>query len=116
VTSSIRVAADTARSNRTSYPIVSPTRSPRSSAMRRAASRAASLRGSSTTIFPSIPASSSAGATRVVLPAPGGASSTTVPAARTFVTISGRTASIGSSDRRFSDMVDRRAGAADSEY
>ena len=54
----------------------SPTRSPSSSATRRAARRAASRRGSSTRISPSTPASSSARGTRVVLPAPGGASST----------------------------------------
>ena len=54
-----------------------PTRSPSSSATRRAARRAASRRGSSTRISPSTnPASSSARGTRVVLPAPGGASST----------------------------------------
>ena len=48
-----------------------------SSATRRAASRAASRRGSSTRISPvDEPASSSARGTRVVLPAPGGASST----------------------------------------
>ena len=113
VTSSMRVAGEMTRSKRTSYPTVSPTRSPRSSAMRRAASRAAKRRGSSTMILPSMPASRRAGATRVVFPAPGGASSTTVPAVRAFSTTSGKTASMGSWGKVFVDMTAprREAGA-----
>ena len=61
-----------------------------------AASRAASRRGCSTTISPSTtPASSSAPGTRVVLPAPGGATSTHTPRSRTAATTSGSTSSIG---------------------
>src|SRR5262249_47189309 len=67
-----------------------------SSATRRAPSRAASRRGSSTTISPSTPASSSARGTRVVLPAPGGASSTRLGTRSSDATISGRSGSIGS--------------------
>src|SRR5712672_771212 len=58
--------------------MVSPTRSPMVCAMRSALARAAIRRGSSTIIFLffSQGASSSASGTRVVLPAPGGATST----------------------------------------
>src|SRR6185437_5057402 len=45
------------------------------------------------------PASNSAGGTRVVLPAPGSASSNVMGCCRTVLTISGNSASIGSSER-----------------
>jgi hypothetical protein len=97
VTTSIRVFAPTLVPRRARRPTVSPTRSPSVCAIRSAAPRAAIRRGSSTRIFfcPSQGASSSANGSRVVLPAPGGATSTAiVPAANTAAT-SGSTASIG---------------------
>ncbi len=65
-------------------PTVSPTCSPSVDAMRAAAARAASRRGSSTRIFLSFAhgSSSSTSGTRVVLPAPGGATSTAALFAR----------------------------------
>mmetsp|Transcript_334 Transcript_334/g.1313 ORF Transcript_334/g.1313 Transcript_334/m.1313 type:complete len:290 (-) Transcript_334:229-1098(-) len=81
VTTSIRVSLLTLRSNRTRYPTVSPTLSPRISAIRIAAARAASRRGSSTKIEPPFPnqigrESSIASGSVVVFPAPGGACNT----------------------------------------
>ena len=59
--------------------------------------RAAILRGSRTRIFctPSHGLSSSANGTRVVLPAPGGATSTARPCAASAASMSGNTASMG---------------------
>ena len=78
VTTSILVSRLTLESNRTRYPTVLPTGSPRISAMRLAAARAASRRGSSTTMTLSSPSqpgrlNSIARGRVVVLPAPGGA-------------------------------------------
>ena len=76
---SIRVRLEIFEPNRTRSPTVSPTRSPSVCAMRSAAARAASRRGSSTRIRRAFCAQSSRASTngtRVVLPAPGGATST----------------------------------------
>src|SRR5262249_2472119 len=70
-----------------------PTAHPRSSAMRRAMARAATRRGCSRM---SAPSSASAGGTRVVFPAPGGAVTTRARCLRTSATISARRSSIGS--------------------
>ena len=74
----MRVLAPIFRSSRVWYPTVSPTFSPNMNAMRCAAARAASRRGSSITIlWPVIQSSCNRrSGTRVVLPAPGGAMST----------------------------------------
>ena len=74
----MRVRLETLEPKRTRKPTVSPTGSPSVEAMRAAAARAASRRGSSTRIFLSFAhgSSSSTSGTRVVLPAPGGATST----------------------------------------
>ena len=93
-----RVRGPVASWKRTWKPTLSPTRSPRSSATRRAAVRAASRRGSSTTTSPSTEWSS-AGGTRVVLPAPGGASTTTAGPSRRAATMRGTTSSMGSGSR-----------------
>ena len=65
--------------------------------MRRADARAANRRGWRTTIEPrpAKPASSTAGGTRVVLPAPVGARNTTAPAVRNAASTSGKTSSMG---------------------
>ena len=65
--------------------------------MRRAAARAASRRGSCITIFrpPSHGASSSASGTRVVLPAPGGATSTAAVRSASAAFRRGRASSTG---------------------
>ena len=79
VTKVSRVRAETADSKRTRYPTSSPSCPPRSAATRAAAARAARRRGSSTVIPrppETSPRSSSAGGTRVVFPAPGGAFNT----------------------------------------
>ena len=78
VTTSILVSGLIVESKRTRYPTVLPTGSPTISAMRLAAARAASRRGSSTTMTPSSPSHSGrlnsiARGRVVVLPAPGGA-------------------------------------------
>jgi hypothetical protein len=91
-----RVEASYCRSNRTCQPTSRPTVQPCSAAMRRAMARAATRRGCSTMTGPS---GRSAGGTRVVLPAPGGATTTSARRARTARTISGRCASIGSDSR-----------------
>ena len=78
VTTSMRVAAETFDCIRTRKPTVWPTGSPSVAAIRSAAARAARRRGSRTMILPPSTqgsASSSRGTT-VVLPAPGGATST----------------------------------------
>src|SRR5204863_9407277 len=94
-----RVFAPPCSSKRTLYPTVSPRRSPRSSATRRAAIRAAKRRGSRTITSPRISErSKSAGGTRVVFPAPGGASMTSAELLRSSARISGMTSSIGSAD------------------
>ncbi len=98
VTYRSRVRGPVASSNRTWYPTVSPGRSPSSCATRRAAVRAASRRGSSTTTSPGT-RSSRAGGTRVVLPAPAGASSTSAGPARIRAATSGSTSSMGSGSR-----------------
>ncbi len=78
VTTSMRVAALTRDSKRMRYPTVCPTSSPSWRDMNSAAARAAIRRGSSIRMRrpSSQPASSRANGTWVVLPAPGGASST----------------------------------------
>ena len=97
VTTSIWVEPDTLLSPRMRYPTVRPTGSPSVAAMRSAAARAAIRRGSSMTIRPSVsPASSIASGTRVVLPAPGGASSTAMPASARAAISPGRAGSMGS--------------------
>jgi hypothetical protein len=97
VTSSMRVRQDTFEPKRTRYPTVSPTASPSVAAMRAAAARAASRRGSSTMIFRSRAQTSAASTngTRVVFPAPGGATSTATSPARKTAVSSGSAASIG---------------------
>src|ERR1700733_3749209 len=94
---SMRVLRDTFEPNRTRRPTVSPTRSPSVFAMRSAAARAASLRGSSTRMRRSLTQSSLArtSGTLVVLPAPGGATSTAQLFARNASVNSGTTASMG---------------------
>ena len=74
-----------------------PTASPSVSAMRAAAPRAASRRGSSTmSLRPATHgSSSSASGTRVVLPAPGGATTTALGASRSAPARAGSTASMG---------------------
>src|ERR1700733_12656340 len=71
--------------------------------MRRAASRAAIRRGSSTTTSP-LTISSSAGGTRVVLPAPGGASITRLGERLRDSMISGRIASTGRTGLLFTNF------------
>ena len=73
VTTSSRVSLVNWRSKRMCQPISRPTVQPRSSAMRFAIARAATRRGCSSSTRPR---STSAGGTRVVLPAPGAAVST----------------------------------------
>ena len=84
----LRNAPDSRRSRRAS---------PRSSATRRAAIRAARrwVRAFNTSLSPVIFASSNAGGTRVVLPAPGGASRTMFGDWRSRAMISGRSGSMG---------------------
>ena len=97
VITSMRVAAETFEPNRTRRPTVRPTSSPNVDAMRAAAARAASRRGSKIRILrpSSHGSSSSASGTRVVLPAPGGATSTMALRARSAAAMSGSTASMG---------------------
>src|SRR6185437_126990 len=98
VTTSIRVRRPTRPSPRMRYPTVSPTDSPRSSASLAAAALVARRRGSSMTTdwVPSQGASSSAGGTPVVLPAPGGAWRTSAPRVASASRIAGSIASMGS--------------------
>ncbi len=79
VSTSRRVAAPTADSKRTRYPTVCPTGSPSVSASRAATARAATRRGCSisTPCPTSHPSCSSWSGRAVLLPAPGGACSTT---------------------------------------
>ena len=97
VSTRTRVAADCLLSMRVAYPIVCPTGSPAISAIRSAAARAANRRGESSNICPSHQGSSSnAGATIVVLPAPGGATSTALGTLRSATFKSSKTDSMGS--------------------
>jgi len=81
------------------YPTVAPTGSPNVCAMRSAAARAASLRGSSIRILPLVNlASSIAKGTRVVFPAPGGACKTARPLERSASISLGKTGSIGNAN------------------
>ena len=98
VTTSMRVRAETFDSSRTRRPMTPPTLSSSVAAMRAAAARAARRRGSSTMILPAPThgSSSRASGTRVVLPAPGGATSTALGAARRAAASASRTSSIGS--------------------
>ena len=98
VTTSMRVRFDIFEPKRTRKPTVSPTCSPSVEAMREAAARAASRRGSSTRIFLSFAqgSSSSTSGTRVVLPAPGGATSTAQLFAASAAVSRGSASSIGS--------------------
>src|SRR5262245_13297573 len=93
----MRVRFVTREPNRTRRPTVSPTCSPSVAAMRAAAARAASLRGSSTRIFLSFAHASSSrtSGTRVVLPAPGGATSTAALRSASAVVSAGSATSIG---------------------
>ena len=101
---SIRVRLEILEPNRTRKPTVSPTRSPSVCAMRSAAARAASRRGSRTRIrrffsaFCAQSSRASTNGTRVVLPAPGGATSTAAVLARNAAVKSGNAASIGSGE------------------
>ena len=97
VTTSMRVLRLILEPRRTRRPTVSPTASPSVCAMRAAAARAASRRGSSTMILPPFTqgSSSSTSGTRVVLPAPGGATSTAFGRPRRLAVRSSRTASMG---------------------
>ncbi len=96
VTTSIRVALPVHRSSLVTYPTVLPTSSPRRADMRVAAARAATRRGSRTTILlsPSQSSSSRRSGTTVVLPAPASAISTAVPSLRADRS-SGMTSSTG---------------------
>ena len=102
VTTSMRVRFDTLEPKRTRRPTVSPTCPPKVAAMRAAAARAASRRGSSTRIFLSFAhgSSTSTSGTRVVLPAPGGATSTAASCARSAAVSSGSAASMGSGEEK----------------
>ena len=97
VTTSMRVFFVIFDPKRTRSPTVSPVFSPSVFAMRSAAARAASLRGSSTMIFLSFAqgSSSSTSGTRVVLPAPGGATSTAASRARNAAVNAGSASSMG---------------------
>jgi hypothetical protein len=98
VTTSIRVFGPDFETIRARNPIRSPTASDKVCAMRSAAARAAMRRGSSTRIFrPGSQLSSiNASGTRVVLPAPGGATRTADARAAKAVRNSSRMTSIGS--------------------
>ncbi len=98
VTTSIRLPAAAPRSNRALRPIERPSGSPSVAAMRSAAARAARRRGSTTTRRPACAQGSSSRArgSRVVLPAPGGATSTSSGRAASAARTAGSTASMGS--------------------
>ena len=100
VTTSMRVARDTRVSSRMRYPMVPPGLSPRVCAMRAATARAATRRGSSSSRrFPCAQGSSSnASGTTLLLPAPGGASSTAEACVFRAASSAGSAASIGSPD------------------
>ena len=92
VANSTLVAGPNRRSNRTCHPTSLPIVQPRSAAMRVARLRAATRRGWSTITGPS---TASAGGTRVVLPAPGAAVTTTARESRTLARMSGIAESMG---------------------
>ena len=96
VTMSTRVSAEERRSKRTCQPTSRPRVQPCSSAIRRATERAATRRGCSTTTRP---VSATAGGTRVVLPVPGGATTTAARCEASAARTSGRLASTGSGGR-----------------
>ena len=96
VMTSTRVFAEVLLSSRVRYPIVSPAFSPSSSAIRSAAARAATRRGLRRITCPEHQSSpSNAGATAVVFPAPGGATRTAAPDARSAASSLGKTAWMG---------------------
>ncbi len=101
VTTSMRVRLDTRLVRRTRRPIVSPTFSPSVAAMRAAAARAARRRGSMrmSRLFFAHGSSRSASGTRVVLPAPGGATSTAPECAASAERSAGSASSIGRAAR-----------------
>jgi hypothetical protein len=98
VTTSIRVIGPDVVTIRARKPIRPPTDSDKELAMRSAAARAAIRRGSSTKIFRSRSQVSfiNASGTRVVFPAPGGATSTAAAQVAKAARSSSRTPSIGS--------------------
>ena len=112
VTTSIRVAALTRVSSRMRYPMVSPTRSPSVAAIRVAAARAATRRGSVTMIRPpsGSPSAGSSRGRRVVLPLPGGATTTADPDSASAAATSPAMPSIGkrSGSGRMGRLVIRR--------
>ena len=97
----MRVRAEIFDSRRIRRPIVSPTVSPSVAAMRLAAARAARRRGSSKMSLRPFAqsASSIASGARVVLPAPGGATTTRLHDASSAARIAGSTSSIGNAER-----------------
>src|SRR5690349_1677979 len=103
VTTSMRVCLPTLEPNRTRRPTVSPTCSSNVDAMRAAAARAASRRGSRTRIFLSFAhgSSSRTSGTRVVLPAPGGATRTAALLALRAATNSCNAVSMGRGVSKF---------------
>ena len=107
VTTSMRVLGPDFETMRARRPTRSPTASAKVCAMRSAAARAAIRRGSSTRILrpPSQASSISASGTRVVLPAPGGATSTAEERAAKAVRTSSRIASMGSGSANFMPAV-----------
>ena len=100
VTTSMRVRLPTRVSSRMRKPTVSPTRSPSVAAMRSATARVASRRGSSITMrLPRTHGSSSnASGTTVLLPAPGGATTTALLPERSAAASGARASSIGRPD------------------
>ena len=112
VTTSTRVLGPDLETMRARNPIRSPTASESECAMRSAAARAAMRRGSSTRILrPRSQLSSiTASGTRVVLPAPGGATSTAELRAARAARTSSMTASIGSGASNLIAAVSGRHG------
>ena len=106
VTTSMRVLAEIFEPKRTRNPTVSPVRSPNVFAMRSAAARAAMRRGSSTRIFPLAHGSLfSTSGTRVVLPAPGGATSTATFDERNAAVSAGSASSMGRGESKSISFV-----------
>ena len=101
VMTSIRVSADVAESRRVRNPTVRPTCSPSKKAMRLAAALVARRRGSSIRIFwsPRHDAPCNASGTSVVLPAPGGATSTALRPASSKACNAGSASVTGRSGR-----------------
>src|SRR5216684_8077001 len=108
VITSMRVFRDTRESKRTRRPTVSPIFSPSVHAMRAAAARAASRRGSSTRILRPAAhgSSSSANGARVVLPAPGGATSTAERPFESAVLNAGNASSTGRLSRNSKGLTE----------